>query len=336
MKRPTAQDTEAAIRGSRWVAEVNLGDRVFRWITAALAATIVLLLAGMALQMLRASGSSAAHFGVGFITGTNWDPNHDTFGALPFIFGTVVSALLGLVIAVPIAVAVAIFLSELAPQWLRGPVGFVVELLAAIPSVVYGLWGIFVLAPWLRTTIEPALAQINRLPYMGPWIETHIPLFTGPAYGNGMLASGIILAIMVLPTIASISRDVLRAAPDTLREGALALGATRWEGIRTTLLPFVRSGLVGAIILGLGRALGETMAVTMVIGNRAEISASLFAPSHTMASVIANEYAEAAGDLHLSALSEIGLLLFGVTLLLNLAARLLVWRVGRLPSGARS
>jgi phosphate transport system permease protein len=276
--------------------------------------------------MLRASGPSLSSFGLGFFTSADWDVVHERFGALPFIFGTVVSSLLGLLLAVPIALGVAIFLSELAPAWLTRPLGFVVELLAAIPSVVYGLWGIFVLAPWLRTVVEPFLGRTLGF----------LPLFQGPARGYGMLAAGLVLAIMILPTIASISRDVLRAAPEVLREGALALGATRWEAIRNVLLPFVRSGLVGAIILGLGRALGETMAVTMVIGNRSEIALSLFAPGHTMASVVANEYAEASSDVHLAALSEIGLLLFGVTLLLNIAARLLVWRVGRLPGGART
>jgi phosphate transport system permease protein len=325
MKRPTAHDTEQALRPPRvWFTEVNLGDRIFRWVTSLFAALIVLTLAAMAVQMIRASVPSLARFGPGFIIGTDWDPNHDSFGALPFIFGTVVSSLLGLLLAVPVSLGVAVFLAELAPGWLRRPLGFVVELLAAIPSVVYGLWGIFVLAPWLRTTVEPFLGRTLGFMF----------LFQGPPRGYGMLAAGLILAIMVLPTIASISRVVLRAAPNTLREGALALGATRWEGIRAVLLPFVRSGLVGAIILGLGRALGETMAVTMVIGNRAEIAASLFAPGHTMASVIANEYTEASGDLHLSALSQIGLLLFAVTLLLNIGARLLVWRVGRLPGGA--
>jgi len=311
---------------SRRATEVNLGDRVFRWTTAIFAGIILVILGGMALQMLRASGPSLSKFGFGFLTSTEWDVVREEFGALPFIFGTVVSSLVGLVVAVPVALGIAIFLSELAPSWLARPLGFVVELLAAIPSVVYGLWGIFVVAPWLRTTVEPFLGKTLGF----------IPLFEGPPRGYGMLAAGFLLAIMILPTIASISRDVLRAAPTILREGALALGATRWEAIRSTVLPFVRSGIVGAVILGLGRALGETMAVTMVIGNRAEISASLFHPGYSMASVVANEYAEASSDMHLAALSEIGLLLFGVTLLLNVAARLLVWRVGSSPTGART
>jgi phosphate transport system permease protein len=309
---------------ARWGGEVNLGDLGFRLITALFAGSAVLTLAAMAVQMTRASALSLERFGLRFITGRDWDPVREFFGALPFIYGTVVSSLLALVIAVPVSLGVAIYLAELAPLWVRRPLGFVIELLAAIPSVVYGLWGIFVLAPWLRGTVEPALERTLGF----------LPLFRGTPRGVGMLAGGLILAIMILPTIASVSRDVMRAVPNTLREGALALGATRWETVRAAVLPQARSGIVGAVILGLGRALGETMAVTMVIGNRAEISASLFAPSYTMASVIANEYTEASGDLYLAALSEIGLLLFAVTLALNMVARLLVWRVGRLPGGA--
>jgi len=301
---------------------VNFGDRLFRILTAVFAGLILLTLAGMALQMTRASALSIRHFGLGFITSTHWDPVRDLYGALPFIYGTIVSSLVALAVAVPVALGAAIFLSELAPAWVRRPVGFVIELLAAIPSVVYGLWGIFVLAPWLRESVQPALNTVFG------WT----PFFAGPPRGYGLLAGGLILAIMILPTIASVSRDVMQAVPPVLREGALALGATRWEMVRLSVLPFARSGIVGAVILGLGRALGETMAVTMVIGNRAEISASLNAPSYTMASVIANEYTEATGDLYLSALSEIGLLLFLVTLLLNVVARLLVWRVGKSAS----
>jgi phosphate transport system permease protein len=328
VKRPTIHDAEAALRGRRFFSffgsDVNLGDRVFRLVASIFAFGAVLTLAAMAVELFVASTPAISKFGPAFLVSTDWDPVRHEYGALPYVFGTVVSSLLALVLAVPVALAVAIFLSELAPAWLRRPLGFLVELLAAIPSVVYGLWGIFVVAPWLRDSVQPLLGDALGF----------LPLFQGTPRGSGMLAAGVILAIMILPTIASISRDVLAAAPVALREGAAALGATRWEGIRVALLPFVRSGLVGAIILGLGRALGETMAVTMVIGNRAEISASLFAPAHTMASVIANEYAEASDDLHLAALSMIGLLLFGVTLLLNIFARLLVWRVGRLPGGA--
>jgi phosphate transport system permease protein len=304
----------------------NLGDLAFRRLTAFFAAVGVVLLAAMALQMARASALSLRHFGLAFVVSTAWDPVRDSFGALPFIFGTVVSSLLALLIAVPTSLGIAVFLAELATPRVRAVMGFVVELLAAVPSVIYGLWGIFVLAPWLRGTVEPMLQRTLGF----------LPLFQGPHQGIGMLAGGLVLAVMILPTIASVSREVLRVVPDTLREGALALGATRWEMIRSVVLPAAKSGITGAVVLGLGRALGETMAVTMVIGNRPEIAASIFAPSYTMASVIANEFTEATGDLYLSALAEIGLLLFVVTLALNLLARLLVWRVGRVAAGARA
>jgi len=310
---------------TRFGGEVNWGDFVFRRTTALLAAVVIAALAAMATAMVHGSAESIAKFGLGFIGSRVWDPVREVYGALPFIYGTIASSLLALLFAVPISLGVAIFLSELAPAWLRAPVGFLVELLAAVPSVVYGLWGIFALAPWLRETVEPFLA--NSFGFL--------PLFQGPQRGFGMLAGGIILAIMITPTISSVSREVLRAVPSALREGALGLGATPWEAVRVAVLPYARSGLVGATILGLGRALGETMAITMVIGNRSEISASLFAPSYTMASVIANEFSEATGSLYLSALAEVGLLLFVVTVLLNVVARLLVWRVGRLPEGGR-
>jgi phosphate transport system permease protein len=329
MERPTTNELRSIV-ARPWPfpfslgGEANLGDRVFRLVTATFAAGAIVTLAAMAIQMTRASALSIHRFGLGFITGTTWDPVRDLFGGLPVIFGTLVSSFLALVIAVPVSLGVAIHLAELAPDWVRRPLGFVIELLAAIPSVVYGLWGIFVLAPWLRESVQPELAK---------WLG-FLPFFRGTPRGFGMLAGGLILAIMILPTIASVSRDVMRAVPTAFREGALALGATRWEAIRVGVLPHARSGIVGAIILGLGRALGETMAVTMVIGNRAEISASLFDPSATMASVIANEFTEASGDLYLAALAELGLILFAVTVLLNVIARLLVWRVGRLPDGA--
>jgi phosphate transport system permease protein len=306
-------------------AEVNAGDVLFRGVAALFAITIVLVLGAMAIQMWVAARPSIAHSGWRFIVGRDWDPVRDSFGALPFIYGTLVSSLVALGMAVPISLGVAVFLTELAPPWLRSPVSFLVELLAAVPSVIYGLWGIFALAPFLRNHLEPFLGKTLGF----------LPLFQGPHQGFGMLAGGIILAIMITPTISSVSREVLRAVPETLREGALALGCTRWEALRHTILPYARSGIVGAIILGLGRALGETMAITMVIGNRTDISVSLFAPGYTMASVIANEFTEATGDVYLGALAEIGLLLFAVTLILNIVARLLVWRVGRPPEGAR-
>lgn len=326
---PPDPDTSLARPRPKWIArvgrEANWGDAVFRVVTGLFAVVVVLTLLAIALQMTRASSASLHKFGFGFIVSRVWDPVREVFGALPFIYGTLVSSLLSLVIAVPISLGVAIFLSEMAPAWLRSPMGFLVELLAAVPSVVYGLWGIFALAPWIRDSVEPLLGKLFGF----------LPLFKGPHSGFSMLTGGIILAIMITPTVSSVSREVLRAVPSSLREGALALGATRWEAVRVAVLPYARSGLIGAIILGLGRALGETMAITMVIGNRTDISASLFAPSYTMASVIANEFNEATGDVYLAALAEIGLLLFVLTVLLNIVARLLVWRVGRPPAGAR-
>jgi len=306
----------------------NWGDKVFKWLTAAFAALAVFVLAAMVIQMTQASALAIQRFGFAFITGREWDPVHGIFGALPFIFGTVVSSVIALVLVVPIALGVAIFLSELAPSWLTKPLNLIVELLAAIPSIVYGLWGMFVLAPWLIESVYPLLAKTLGF----------LPLFQGELQGSGrsMLAAGIVLAIMILPTVASVSRDVMASVPKGYREGVLALGATRWETIRVAVLPNVTSGIVGAIVLGFGRALGETMAVTMLIGNRADISASLFAPAATIASMIANEYAGTSEDLYLSVLTKLGLVLFAVTLLLNIVSKLLVWRVGRIPGGERS
>jgi len=303
----------------RFRGDTHRGDRVFSWITAASASIVILTVLAMTGQMLASSWLSLETFHWSFITSLEWNPVTEQFGALPFIFGTIVSSTVALALAVPVSFGVALFLSELAPEWLRNPFGFLVELLAAVPSVVYGLWGIFALAPLMRETVEPALrASLGFL-----------PLFSGPNQGYGMLTASVVLAIMITPTIASVSREVLRAVPRAYREAALGLGATQWEAIRTGVFPVARSGLVGAVVLGLGRALGETMAVTMLIGNRADISASLFAPGYTMASVIANEFTEATEDLYLSALAEIGLLLFIITVLLNIFARFLVWRVGR-------
>jgi phosphate transport system permease protein len=238
------------------------------------------------------------------------------YGAAPLIFGTLASSFIALLLAVPLAFSVAIFLYEFAPRWIRGPLSFLVELLAAVPSVVYGLWGIFVLIPFLRSYAVPPLKGV-----LG-WL----PFFQGVFYGNSLLAGGIILAIMVVPYIAAVSREVLNAVPSTQREAALALGATRWEAVRMAVLPYGRAGLVGAVMLGLGRALGETMAVTMVIGNRHDIGLSVLQPAYTMAAAIANEFSEATTPMYLSALFEVGLVLFAITVLVNAAARLLVWR----------
>jgi phosphate transport system permease protein len=307
--------------------EVNAGDAVFRALTGTFAMIAVVVLGVVGVALALASRETISAYGLGFITGTDWNPaeGKESYGALPFIFGTLVTSFLALLMAVPVALGVAIFLAELAPRWLRSPMSFLVELLAAVPSVIYGLWGFFVLRPVMMSGVEPALH--NTLGFL--------PFFRGTPQGNDVLLASVVLAIMILPTISAVSREVLRAVPGTLREGALALGATRWEMVRTVVLPYARSGITGAIILGLGRALGETMAITMLIGNKAQVTASLFQPAATMASVIANQYPEAHGR-QLSALTEIGLLLFFITLALNVVARLLVWRVGRLPGGART
>lgn len=297
------------------------GDRIYRGTITFFAACVPLLLLFIAYELAIAAWPAFRHFGLSFFTSSAWDVPKSEFGALPAIYGTLVSSLLALLIATPLALGVAIFLAEFASRRLRTPVAFLVDLLAAIPSVVYGLWAIFVLVPILRTYVMPFLANTLGL--------GRTPLFSGPAYGPSMLAAGLILAIMILPYISSVTREVLMAVPRSQREAALALGATRWEMIKDAVLPYARSGIIGAVILGLGRALGETMAVTMVIGNRHEVAASLFAPGYTMASLIANEFAEATSDMHLSALMAIGATLLMVTIVVNAIARWLVWRVGR-------
>jgi phosphate transport system permease protein len=299
----------------------SVGDRIYRGATVTAALSIPALLLTIAISVVAAGWPALRRFGVGFLGSSDWNAVAGSFGAAPALYGTLVSSALALLIATPLALGVAIFLSEFAPPWLRSPVAFLVDLLAAVPSVVYGLWGIFVLVPLLRTHVMPFLANTLHL--------GDTPLFSGPAYGPSMLAAGLILGIMVLPYISAVSREVLLAVPRSQREAALALGATRWETIRDAVVPYARSGILGGVILGLGRALGETMAVTMVIGNRHEIAASLFAPGYTMASLIANEFSEATDDLHLSALMALGTVLFVITLVVNAIARWLVWRVGR-------
>ncbi|HYR75316.1 MAG TPA: phosphate ABC transporter permease subunit PstC [Pyrinomonadaceae bacterium] len=301
----------------------NTGDAIFRGAMFAAALFVLLIVVAMILALASHSTLSIRQFGFGFLTSREWNPVKAQFGALAFVYGTIVSSLIALIISVPLSLGIAIFLVEQAPHYLARPITFLVELLAAIPSVVYGLWGIFVLAPFLRVHVEPSLAR-----WFG-WL----PLFEGSITGIGLLTGGIILAIMVTPIISAVVRDVLSAVPNTQREAALALGATKWE---TTLVVLVNGapGIAGAVILGLGRAIGETMAVTMVIGNRPEISLSLFQPSYTLASVIANEFTEATADIYLSSLVELGLILFFVTFVVNAIARLLVWRVTRRTAGA--
>ena len=303
------------------VDQAAIGDRFYELITTAAALVIPALVIAIAIAIFAAAWPAFARVGLSIVTSSDWDVVGGHFGAAPAVFGTLVSSMVALIIATPLAIGVAVFLTEFSPSWLRQPVGFLVDLLAAIPSVVYGLWGIFVLIPLLR---EKAMPFLRDTLHLGA-----TPFFSGAAYGPSMLAAGLILAIMALPYISSVSREVLLAVPRSQREAALALGATRWEMIHDAVIPYARSGIIGGIMLGLGRSLGETMAVTMVIGNRPEISASLFAPGYTMASLIANEFSEATNDLHLSALMAVGASLFVITLIVNAIARWLVWRVSR-------
>lgn len=342
--------------------EANWGDRVFYWILKSLGWSMILLVLGIFGLLLHMAQPALARFGFTFFSGNDWNPPMDVFGALPFVYGTLVTSLVALVIAAPVSVGVALFLVELAPRWLAKTIGFLVEMLAAIPSVVYGLWGIFILSPFMQAHLQPFLTRllgpdttfavglghtITALVYpfilvsnlvgissvsLGTLSDHMIALaaklFAGPHYGVGMLTASVVLAIMITPTIAAISREVFSTVSPPIKEAALALGATRWEMIRMAVVQTCRSGILGAIILGLGRALGETMAVTMVIGNRNEITAALMSPGQTMASVIANEYPEATG-LHIASLAAVGLALFAVSLIINTTARLIIWRVER-------
>ncbi len=297
--------------------ELHFGDRIFSLALRIPSLGLVALLALIGLFLFLKAEPAIRKFGFNFFISSTWDPVREIFGAAPVIYGTIVSSVLATLLATPLSVGVALCLNELAPKRVSQILGFLVEMLAAIPSVVYGLWGIFVMAPWLRTTVQPFLKAT-----LG-WL----PLFEGPPFGIGMMAAGVILAIMITPTISSIAREVFRAVPRDQKEAALALGATRWEMMRLSIIKSSRAGIFGAVTLGLGRALGETMAVTMLIGNQAKISVSLFAPGQTMASAIANEYAEATGAIHLGALMELGLCLFLVTFVINGAARFLMWRL---------
>ena len=306
---PGACDKEAAARS-------RIGDRIFSSLSLFFALLIVLILVGLLIVLNIDAWPAVQKFGIAFITSISWDPVREEFGALPAVYGTLLSSLIGLIIAVPVSIGSAIFLSELAPEWLRRPCSFLIEMLAAIPSVIIGLWGLFVMVPFIRDPIEKWLG--SNLGFM--------PFFQGPPFGVGFLSAGIILAIMVIPIITAVSRDVMRAVPVTQREAMLALGATRWEMITGAVLPYCRSGLIGAVILGLGRALGETMAVTMVIGNSYNLTPSLFSPGVTIASKVASEFSEASGDLYIGSLIDLALVLFGITLLVNIIARLLVWR----------
>ena len=299
---------------SRKRAASRFGDRAFKWLTLLMALAVFALIVLIGRELTLGSRLALHRFGWHFLVSSDWDPVNEVFGALPFVFGTLVSSAIALVIAVPISIATAVYLTELAPRWVRQPLIMFVELLAAVPSVILGLWGIFVMVPWLRD-------------HLFPWLQKafgFLPFFKGPIYGVSMLAGGVIVAIMIIPIITSVSREILRSVPGLQREAAYALGATRWEVTRIAVLSYARRGLFGAVILGLGRALGETMAVTMVIGNTPQIVASLFAPGYTLASVIANEFNEATGNVYPSALFELGLVLLGVTVLVNVFAQLLL------------
>lgn len=290
------------------------GDRVFKWLTLLMALSVFLLIVLIGYELAHGSRLALKKFGWSFLGSSEWDPVSEQFGALPFIFGTLVSSLIALVIAVPLSIATAVYLTEIAPRWLRQTFTLFIELLAAVPSVILGLWGIFVMVPWCRE-------------HLFPWLRSSfgfLPLFKGPIYGVSMLAGGMVIAIMIVPIITSVSREILRSVPGLQREAAYALGATRWEVTRIAVLGYAKKGLFGAVILGLGRALGETMAVTMVIGNRPEVAASLFAPGYTLASVVANEFTEATSDIYLNALFELALVLLGVTVLVNAFAQILL------------
>ncbi len=306
----------------------NYGDRPWNVLLVFATFLIILLVAAIGWMLWRDSSAARTAFGWQFILPTSdasWDPVHDLYQSWPFIYGTLITSLAALVIAVPVSIGVAVFLAELSPEWLRTPLSWMIELLAAIPSVVYGLWGIFVFLPVVVTPFGNLLGEtIGAVPFLGAFFKGPIPFS-----GASRLAAGLILAIMVTPTIAAVTRDVFLAIPDAQREASLALGATQWETIWKVLIPYGLSGILGAAILGLGRALGETMAVTMVIGNSIEGSLSILRPGYTMSSVIANQFAEAVSTLHVQALVEVGLILFCMTLILNIIARLLVWRVAR-------
>ena len=322
---PSAAGSGGAFkRVSRWLSH---GDRPYAGLVGLSALVVLAIAAGIGTELWFNSAQSRDTFGWAFLTTANWNPVTQEFGALPFLAGTLITSLLALVMAVPVSLGVAIFLSELSPDWLRRPLGTLVELLAAVPSVVYGLWALYVLVPEVVQPVADALAK-----YLG-----FIPLFAGPVYGPSRLAASVVLAIMITPTISAVSRDVFSAIPRGQREASLALGATQWETIWQVLLPYGLSGILGAVMLGLGRALGETMAVTMVIGNNLDLTASILHPGYTMSSIIVNEFTEATTDLYLAALIEIGLVLFALTLVLNLGARLLVWSVSRrAPTEARA
>ena len=312
-----------ALARTRALDRLRLGDTVFRHLTRNAAIGVLLLLSGVIISLIDGSIPAFRTFGFGFLTSERWNPVTEIFGALPAIYGTILTSFIAMLIAVPIGLMIAFFLTELCPPWLRRPIGIAIELLAGIPSIIYGIWGLFIFAPFLQATLEPFL--INTLGNV-PGIA---PLFAGPPYGIGMLTSGLILAIMVLPFVTSITRDVFEAVPGVLKEAAYGLGCTTWEVVRNVTLPYARVGVIGGIMLALGRALGETMAVTFVIGNAHRISASILAPGTTISATIANEFTEAVGDLYTSSLIALGLLLFVITFIVLAIARYMLMRIER-------
>ena len=314
----TAAGSRAKVLG-----RLRLGDAAFRHLTRAAACGVLLLLGAVIVSLIRGSIPALKTFGFGFLVSERWNPVTENFGALPAVYGTLITSFIAMLIAVPIGLMIAFFLTELCPQWLRRPIGIAIELLAGIPSIIYGIWGLFVFAPFLQETLQPFLINtLGLAPLIGP-------LFGGPPYGIGMLTAGLILAIMVLPFVTSISRDVFEAVPAVLKEAAYGLGCTTWEVTRNVVLPYARVGVIGGIMLGLGRALGETMAVTFVIGNAHRISASILAPGTTISATIANEFTEAVGDLYTSALIALGLILFVITFIVLAIARYLLLRIER-------
>jgi phosphate transport system permease protein len=298
-------------------------DRAFYLVTAGAAWLVLILLGATAAPMAWGGRLAFETFGLGFITSTDWDAVNGNFGALVPIYGTIVTSVIALMIAIPVSLGIALFLTDIAPRWIRGPIGIAVELLAAIPSIIYGMWGLFVFAPFMALHVDPWLNDtLGQLPGIGP-------IFTGPPIGIGMLTAGIVLGIMVIPFIAAVARDVFNAVPPPLKESAVALGSTRWEVLSRVTLPYARSAIIGAIFLGLGRALGETMAVTFVLGNAHDLSLSLLMPSNSIAAAIANEFTEADAELYRSSLIALAFLLFAVTFIVLSAAKLLLMRINR-------
>ncbi len=315
--------TEEVADRRRKLVKLRISDRVFHNLTRSAAILVLAILGGVIVALIHGSSLAITTFGFDFLVTQSWNPVTDKFGALAPIYGTLVTSAIAMLIAVPIGLLVALFLTELCPMWLRRPIGIAIELLAGIPSIIYGIWGLFVFAPFLQSYVQPALiGAFGNVPVLST-------LFAGPPYGIGMLTAGLILAIMVLPFITSISRDVFEAVPPVLKEAAYGLGCTTWEVSRRVVLPFARVGVIGGVMLGLGRALGETMAVTFVIGNAHKISASIIAPGTTISATIANEFTEAVGDVYTSSLIALGLILFAITFIVLAIARYLLLRVER-------